>query len=86
MKPGEFKELCKEAWKQKESSLQNNRLDIEEKKIVCNESRNEDEVIKPLTDPFCISQLFAKLSVGKWSSLIFHIQKVFQLMLLFRHL
>ena len=52
MKYEEFKDLCREAWKEKLSYLKINRLDDGEKFCICIESKKEYKIFKPQTNPF----------------------------------
>ena len=47
-----FENLCKEAWKEKNSYLKINRLDDEEKYCNCIESKKDNSVFTPVTYPF----------------------------------
>ena len=71
----EFKELCREAWKEKYYYLKINKIDDEEEYCICNESKKEYKIFKPQTNPLW-KILHAFLSLNN------HICKVYQLLLL----
>ena len=50
----EFKELCREAWRERYNYLLINRLEDKngEKYMICNESNSEYKIFNPQTDPF----------------------------------
>ena len=65
----EFKELCREAWKEKYNYLLLNRLEDENgsKYQMCNESNPNYKIFNPQTNPFMVACLtyFAYFGVGK---------------------
>ena len=50
----EFKELCREAWRERYNYLLINRLEDKngKKYMICNESNSEYKIFIPQTDPF----------------------------------
>ena len=83
----EVKELSEEAWKQKYSYLKIKRVADEEKYGICNESKREYKLFKPVTDPFSELYYYRKGTIVIALLLLnTHTLKVHQLLLLFQHL